>query len=247
MAESNVEIKNVIICFILLSIIYLVGLALQIRIIIISIQDRDMMWKINTSHSIIMTIYYAVQIIIQTVTHIVPNLSKYSGSWFCTFLLFSNLYGMVSIVGHSLFTAAHKYVFVINATEMIKFGKEKAKQISLWIRILLPAVFALTYTFRPYVRGIVDVDRCYGGLQYYLHGISILQHVDILDEKTLGGMAERLFFCGLGTYHQGGSFDQFMHIANQTYCFIQFVITCIIVGKMMEFLLYRRLFSFMER
>ena len=114
MAESNVEIKNVIICFILLSIIYFVGLALQIRIIIISIQDRDMMWKINTSHSIIMTIYYAVQIIIQTVTHIVPNLSKYSGSWFCTFLLFSNLYGMVSIVGHSLFTAAHKYVFVIN-------------------------------------------------------------------------------------------------------------------------------------
>ena len=99
---------TVIIITMSLILIYLIGLYLQIKIIMISKQDKDMTWKIDIAHSIVMIIYYAFIISIETTTRVIPKLSDFTGSWFCYFALYLRLYGMISISGHSLFVSMHK-------------------------------------------------------------------------------------------------------------------------------------------
>ena len=111
--ESSVDITTVIIATLSLVLIYLVGLYFQIKIIKISKKDKDMTWKIDISHSIVMIVHFGFQILFETTTNVIPNLSRFTGSWFCHCALFVRLYCMISIVSHSLVTAIHKYFFIV--------------------------------------------------------------------------------------------------------------------------------------
>ena len=222
----------------LLVLIYLVGLYLQIKTIMISKQNKDMTWKIDISHSIIMIIYYAFKIVFETIAHGIPKLSLFTGSWFCHLVLFINLYGMASIVGHSLHTSIHKYVFIEHQETVNNFGMEKARQISLWIYILNPAVFAVSWMVRPHYRAIVSVNRC--------HGLQ-LQEPGKAANETIGEIAERLFFCGLRDYDGYNSVDYFIYVASQVYCFLQTVLILIVVGNIIEIFFYKKIFYYMKR
>ena len=229
---------TVIIITMSLVLIYLVGLYLQIKIIMIAKHDKDTTWKIDISHSIVMIIYYAFIISIETTTHVIPNLSHFTGSWFCYFTLYLKLYGLISITVHSLYVSIHKYIFIVYQDKVNNFGKEKARQISFWIYILHPAVFAITWMVRPHYRAIASINRC--------HGLQSQEDSKEANE-TIGGLAQRLFFCGLGNYDGYNSFDYFIYLANQFYCFLQTVVILIVAGNIIEIFIYKKIFHWMKR
>ena len=236
--ESTFDVKTVILTTSGLVIIFLFGLYLQIKIIIISKHDEDMTWKIDITHSIVMIIYYAFIISIETTTHVIPNLSHFTGSWFCYFTLYLKLYGLISITVHSLYVSIHKYIFIVYQDKVNNFGKEKARQISFWIYILHPAVFAITWMVRPHYRAIASINRC--------HGLQLQEAAKVANE-TIGGMAQRLFFCGLGNYDGYNSFDYFIYLSNQFYCFLQTVVILIVAGNIIEIFIYKKIFHWMKR
>ena len=248
--ESNFDSTSIVIGTVFLSMIYLLGLYLQIRIIIISKQAQEMTWRSEITHSIIMIIYYAFRILTETLTLSIPNLGKYTGSWFCTLSLFVQLYGMNSILGHSLWIAVHKYVFIKHAKSVYKFGNEKAKHVFCWLHIILPAICAVGWMFRPYYRAIESVNRCHGGLDWQLFDGKLPKYKVKINETspiTIRKMAEKLFFCGLGYYDGNTFYDNFMYVGSQIYCFIQATWACTVVGNILEIFFYLRIFSFMER
>ena len=241
--ESSVDTTNVTIVTLSLVFIYLIGLYLQIKIIIISKQDKDMTWRIDISHSIVMIIYYTFQILFETITHVIPNLSHFTGSWFCYFALFVKLYGMASIVGHSLVIAIHKYIFIMHGEIINNFGKEKAKKIALWINVFLPSVWAMSWMVRPHY-SIASVNMCHGS---WIRLQESSNEVNETASYTPGKLAETFFFCGMGDYDGYSSFDYFIYVASQGYCFFQTVVSCIVVGNIIEIFFYKRIFNYMKR
>ena len=238
----EVNTTNVTVVVFVLVLLFLIGVYLQVRIIMVSKQDKEMTWKIDIGHSVVMIIYYAFQISFETSVHVIPKLTQVTGSWFCHFAKFIKLYGMVAIVGHSLFIALHKYLFIIHDEKIRKFGMEKAKKISLWIYILHPAIGALAYMVRPHFRAISSINRC--------HGLHFLDPVPVLNETTsftFKVWAEKFFFCGLGDYDYHNSFDYFVYLTNQAYCFLQVIGTCLIVGNIIEIYLYKNIFDYVKR
>ena len=165
---------------------------------------------------------------------------------------------MLSIVGHSLHTSIHKYVFIVHHETVINFGKEKAWQISLWIHIFLPAVLTVTWMVRPQYRsGITDyrfsefvsINSCHG-----LQGLEELMEVNItipFTTRVLPALTkpfyERFFFCGLGVYDGHTYFEYFIYVANQVYCLFQTVFTCLVVGNIIEIFFYKKIFNYMKR
>ena len=166
------------------------------------------------------------------------------------FVVFVQLYGMNSIIGHSLWIAVHKYVFIKHAKSVYKFGIEKAKHVFCWLHIILPAICAVGWMFRPYYRAIESVNRCHGGLDWQLFDGKLPKYKVKINETspiTIRKMAEKLFFCGLGYYDGNTFYDNFMYVSSQIYCFTQATWACTVVGNILEIFFYLRIFSFMER
>ena len=236
---SDVNTTNVTTVVVVLVLVFLIGLYLQIRIIMISTQDKEMTWKIDIAHSLIMIIYYSFQISFETSIHLVPELSQITGSWICHFAKFIKLYGMASIVGHSLFIAIYKYVFIIHDEKLRNIGLKKSKAIAIWIYILYPAVCAVSFMFRPHYRAIFSINRCHG-LQF------LYRERNETTPFTFKGLAQKNFFCGLGNYDPYNSFDYFIYVTNQAYCFLQVIWTCLIVGNIIEIYLYKNIFDYVK-
>ena len=185
----------------------------------------------------------------ETLTLYIPNLGNYTGSWFCTLSLFVQLYGMNSIVGHSLAIAIHKYVFIKHARAIHRFGNEKAKKVCFWLNVILPGICAIGWMFRPYYRAIDSVNRCHGGLDWQLFDLQQPQYKIEINESspiTIGKMVDKSFFCGLGYYDGDTFYDHFMYVSNQVMCFTQTIWACTVTGNLLEIFLYLRIFSFME-
>ena len=166
-----------------------------------------MMWKIDISHSIIMIIYYAFQIVMEGITHAIPNLSYFTGPWFCYLSQFLTLYGKISITLHSLHTATHKYIFIIHYDGIKRFGKEKAKQISLWIYLAVPIFMAVSWMVRPHFEAISSVNRCLDA-----NWTDRSKELNSTRPSSILDMGERmLLFCGLDDYQKQSTLDHFMH------------------------------------
>ena len=236
--ESTFDVKTVILTTSALVIIFLFGLYLQIKIIMISKKDKDMTWKIDISHSIIMIVHFGIQIVFETTTHVIPNLSLWTGPWFCYCVLFVRLYCVSAIISHSLVTSIHKYVFIIYREAINNFGIEKARLISLWITIFHPIVWAVSWMVRPHYRALSSINRC--------HGLALQESIKE-GNVTVGRMAERVLFCGLGDYDANSSSGYYIYVANQVMCFGQTVLLFIVVGNIIELFFYKKIFKYMKR
>ena len=226
-----------------LTLIFLIGLYLQVKIIIISKKEKEMMWKIDICHSVIMIIYYAFQILIETITHVIPNLSQFTGSWFCYASQFLTLYGKTSISLHSLHTATHKYIFIVHHETTHRYGIDKAKQVSLWTYLAIPIVMGTPWMLRPGFEAISSVNRCLDS-QWKEHPN---ENNDTAPNSLLEKGEDLILFCGFDDYDGNTSFDYFIHVANQIYCFAQTALAWRVLVNVIDILLYKKLFHYMRR
>ena len=216
---------------VVLSVIYLIGLFLNIRIILISKKEKDITWKIDIAHSVLLIIHYLVSIVMETVTYTIPNLHIYTGEWFCYFYLYIKLYGVISVTCHSTVVSIMKYLIIVR-----NFGNENTTQIIFWCNPLYPVVFATLSMLRPGFDGFLAVNSCFGGT--YTATSRFNQSYSSF---------QRFFLCGAYDDTHEYFLSYFIYIVSQVYCVLQASVSYAIGLNILDFYLYYKIFSYMRR
>ena len=240
--SDSSDLKSFVATFMTMLILFFIGLYLQIKIIIGSIENKGVNWKVDIQHSIIMIVFFSIRISFEMTTYIIPALHQYTGKWFCYFILFINQFGTVSIFSHSLIIAIYKYIYVMHNTFILSIGEEKANLISVWISIIFPAVFAISLTARP--------------SSTILHYSSVLSCMGMeieKDSQTHKPWIQRLktfFTCDLvDTTNQeiNDIWNRFIDIISVAGCSLTSFLLSMIVLNVFEVFFYCRLFAFAKR
>ena len=116
-------VLNIIIPTMLAIIIVFIGLYLHVKIIKISKKEKEMTWKLDITNSCILIFNCSHCLFMECITHIVPNLYKYTGEWFCYTSKIINYYGSLYTIGHSMIISILKYVLIVHWKKARSFGK----------------------------------------------------------------------------------------------------------------------------
>ena len=238
-SDSKADLSTFIIMNVLLSVIFIIGLYLQIKIIIVSKQEKDMTWKIDICHSVVMITHFCLRILFEFITYLTPLLHQYTGTWICYVVFFVTVYGSVSVISHSLVISIYKYICIVHQNQIQVFGVDRASLIAFWTNLLFPAVFAITLIARPYPLPWDKVNKC-----LEMHHWEYATKVN----ETSKSLLQRFLFCGFDNFDGHDSlFGHVMNVANMIGCFITSVLLFIVMTNIMEVFLYRQIFVYMKR
>ena len=239
-SNSITDLTTFIINNTLLSIIFLIGLYLHIKIIIVSNQEKDerLTWRIDICHSIVLITTCVLRILFWMVTYFIPCLHQYTGKWFCYVVWFVSGYCTISVVSHSLVISLYKYMFIVHQKRINVFGKDKASQIAFWANLVFPAVFALAFIARPNDITVPTVADCLGRQEEFAARAN----------ETFKSRMQRRTFGEFRDYDDHDGFlGQLINVVNKTGCFLTSVIWWIIMSNIMEGFVYRKIFIYMKR
>ena len=237
-SDLHDNLNTFIITNIFLFALFIIGLILQIKIIIVSKKEKDITWKLDISHSLTMIIYFFLRILFEIITHITQSLHLYTGKWVCYVALFVNLYGTFSVTSHSLTVSIHKYIFIVHQNRIRRFRIDRADVFAFWANLIFPGILAISVIARPSVSAFSSVFSCLGTQD---------QYADKLNE-TSKALLQRYLFCGVDDFKDNDSvIGYIMNVVNSMGCFITSVLFFIIMTNMIEGFLYRQIFVYTKR
>ena len=230
--SDSIDLKSFVAAITTLLTLFVIGLYLQIKIMRGLIRNKGVNWKVDVQHSIIMIGFFSFRICFEMVTYFIPTLHQYTGNWFCYITLFINQFGIASIFSHSLIIAIYKYIYVMHNPFILFIGEDKANLISVWISIILPALFAISFTARPSTMlSYSSILNCLG------------MKAEPLDLRTF-------FTCGFDdvTYHDRNELsNQIINFVTIAGCTLTSILLAIIILNVFEVFCYYRLFAFAKR
>ena len=231
----------IIVYTIILSLIVCLGIGLNIKAILHFRKVKDFTWMIDITHSIVLIIYFTTSFILDALTlSIQQPLHLYSGRWLCDFSSLVIIYGLYSIVSHSLIISIMKYVFIVKNTMVQDVGSEKVKQIFFRVNLLLPlAMWLLQFvTHTNDYTGFNSLGRCYD-VDLEARGNSTLKTTDNYI----------FFFCELdrNLVREGPYLDIIIHISKLVFCLLSQITTSILSSNVCEGFFYFMIFRKMNR
>ena len=224
-----------------LLVFFFIGLYIQIKIIIVSMREKGVNWKVNIVHSIVMMTFFGVRISFEIVTYFIPSLHLYTGSWFCYLTLFVNQFGAASLLSHSLVVAIYKYIYVMHNDFILSIGENKASSISAWISILLPLVLGISFTARP---------SSFLSYSSVLNCLAMKVEKDAHEHVPWSRIFKYYFTCGFAdsTAHtRYRLFNLVINIIAILGCSLTSALLVVIVLNILEVVCYCRLFAFARR
>ena len=236
---SKQDLTSFIIANIFLIGIFLLGLHFQIQIIISSIREKGVTWRIDMCNSIVMIFFYSFRIIFEIITYFIPVLYPYTGRWFCWIALFINLFGATFIISHSLVVSAYKYVYIVHNDLVRYIGGNNVSIASMGLSLLLPALLTLMFVMRPTIPTYSSIYNCLG--------MEVEKSAHVNESSAV--KVQRLLFCGFDDFSdtEYGLMDYFINIINMMGCFISVAIVAAIIANITEAFLYLKIFSFIKR
>ena len=238
---KNITSQSFWISSLILVILFAIGLFLQIRIIRVSVRTKVTTWKIDTSHSIIMIIYFSFRIFFEKLIDVFPTFHQHCGTWFCYLALFIQIFCGLSMVSNSFIVALYKYLYIVRHNLFRAIGDERADEVLIWCSLFVQVALSISAIARPSFLPFSSVIRCLG------------QKIESTHDKTKMSpnlMIKNFFFCGLDDYEKDqvdGILSYAMNVTNITTCFITSVIFFVILTNLMEMFLYQRIFVCMKR
>ena len=147
--------------------IWIIGWYFHVKIIKISLKEKEMTWKLDVTNSCLILFHYTHVIFMDIITYIIPNLHWYTGNWFCYASKVVNHYGNLYVVGHSMMVSLLKFTLIVYWQRAREFGNDKIKEIMFWLNFCYPAVNVLIYViiepnFYLIYDGYARIDRCLG-------------------------------------------------------------------------------------
>ena len=124
------------------SIVFCIGLFVQIKIIKVCKKEKNKTWQIHIFHSITMTVLFASRLIFMAIGYLSPSVFVTIGSWVCHIFRFVFLYGFISVLSNSLVIASMKFVLIVHAMKALAFGHSRIQKIFFWVNLLFPFILS---------------------------------------------------------------------------------------------------------
>ena len=167
-------------------ILYAIGSYIQIKVISTCRKEKDKVWQITITNSIIMMIVFSFVMIFETVTSHVPVMSQHTGEWICFVAAFIYIYGPIIMGLHSFVVSLMKFVFIVYQDTAIDFGEEKLKKIFFVGNLVHALVLSIPSLIFYDFESLPSVIECLG-----LHE-KVLEHFN-----TSNAAIDKMFFCKL--------------------------------------------------
>ena len=125
-----------------IAILYVIGLYLNIKILIVSRKEKSMTWRIDFAHSIILIFLYTYNPLIHSIPYFVQDLYLVTGTWFCYAAKVVSHFLISYLASHSLIIAFLKYIVIVYGEKFGSF-KEKIIKVFFYINVAYPIFLTL--------------------------------------------------------------------------------------------------------
>ena len=229
----GVTLSVVLVHLIVRVVVYAIGLFINIKLISVCWKKKETStWQIHMTNSIFLTVYWPLDLTFLAVSKTIPNLSMYTGEWFCKFAAFVMIYGVYMIITNSLVVAAMKYVFIVHDQTARAYGHEKLQKIFSIIYLAIPFVFATMSLITNDYDSYKAVNVCLG-----------------LDREQMlrRSIWEKLFLCNSKKSSAIMTDNYSINVALQSTCAIKSVLSYITTFNLVEAFFYYKIFTKMKR
>ena len=210
-----------------------IGLFIHVKIIQQSKADRSKAWLIHISHSLVVTFHYGIRVPFQAITHFVPHLSSYIGSWVCYIAAFNFFYGFQAVSAHSLWIAVEKYILIIHTMKARAFGEEHIEKIFCCLHVMCPFLLSIIAMLTTNYETRADVKSCFGLTAESLEP----------SNSSVSGRSN-FIFCDVSGYSETNVIVPYVV---QFFCVSRTVLNIIVGTNLPEAFFYYKIFKSMKR
>ena len=221
--------------FVISIFIYIIGLSLHAKIILISKKEKWITWKLDVANSSLIIVHYANIILIHTTNIISSGFHLYIGRWFCYTSSAMVYYGVLYVTGHTFVVALMKYFIIVRWTLVRRLGKERVKQIFFLLNLIHPLFMILLHLMvRPtFFR---DLDRF-----AKIDGCKLTTA-----DTTANGNLLSFQLCSFTSPLNDNYLDYTFYVLKTLLCVIQTILLLLIALNVFEVILYRKIFIFAQ-
>ena len=239
MAELALVITASLISFLF----YITGIYFHSKIIKVSLKDKEMSWQLDVIYSCVRVTQNTISYLFYAITYLIPNLSLYTGEWFCYAYKLLLQYNSLIFSAHSFIVAVLKYVVIVHWQKSREIGHDRIKKLFSVIGILIYPMFIniAFFALRPDVLwaydGFKQVDLCLGDPKnIWVEGSNTTQ-------TKLYDICWEIY-----ESHSENDFQYFFQILLPCgLCWIQIICMYAIFFNLMDMIVYHRIFSAARR
>ena len=142
-------------------ILFIIGAMVNVKVLVLLKKENSILMETTTLLIWTQIIFYPVGLIFITSTDFIHPIYKIFGHWFCTLMwLFMDLCSYI-IIFYSFFAASIRYFFIVHYSTAKMYGKEKIKNIFLFLYILIPCLCVL-WQVPEELHHNSYINKCYG-------------------------------------------------------------------------------------
>ena len=215
------------------TVLFGIGLFHHVKIIHESKVERSKTWLIQISHTVITTFHFGIRIPFQAISHFVPNVSSYIGSWFCYIQAFNGFYGLQEISAHSLWIAVEKYILIVHHLKARPFGEDKIEKIFCCLHAICPVLLSIIPMLTTNYETRADLKSCFGLTD---------ESLDISNSSASGKRS--FLFCDVSSYSE---ISVILPYVVQSFCVSRAMVNIVVGTNLPEAFFYYKIFQSMKR
>ena len=231
MEKQNIHISQVVLYIVFVSIVFVIGMFLQIKIIKRARQEKPVTWKTEIFHSIVMIIHFSIVLFLEVLVYVIPDYT--GGGWICTLSRFIRRCGIVTISSHSLLISVQKYIVIVNS-----INGNSERHILEIVLLVISVTFSILWAAATFIRNVSSIptysslESCFALGNWW--GPNTVDNSDIT-------------FCKFG--RNKGYYDEgkFIYFTTEVYCIAQTSLSVMIHFNIFEAFVYYKIFRFINR
>jgi hypothetical protein len=221
-----------IISIIIEALLFLSGLFINTKIVLLEWKKRESKtWQIQIVCSICSTIYFAFDLPFSAISAAIPDLSNYTGDWFCNLATFIIIYGIFTFTTNSVVIAVMKYTFIVHPFKALEWGHAKIQKLFLVIYITIPSLMATIVIVTKDFESYKYIRMCFG----------------MKKEDLETHIWKRLLLCNLKEIGIDESDNTHLQNSVYTICALRSGLAFLITSNIMEAFFYYKIFTKMKR
>ena len=233
----DLELITIIIVFLATLLVGIVGIFLNIKIIKVSLKEKEITWKLDVSNSVVLIVHFSNLIFTYVFNYGFKNAYWYPGEWFCQLTNVSIYLGVLSISQHSLIISSLKYLIIVHWENVRNYGREKMINMFLWINLMHPWITVMLHlcirpTFFNDYDEFAQFHRCFGVAS------------NITESRSSIWTFE---FCDFSQPSSNDYFDYSIYFFRTTFCGLHIVLLYVVTMNILEAVFYIRIFRLFRR
>ena len=194
-------------------------------------KEKGLVNDVTQFYCIVMITTYPSWLLFVTMTDFLYPLKDIMGQWICSFMRIIFYMNFNVVIFHSFIVALMRYFFIVHEEKVKNFGKQKTKNIFLFLIIFVPILLIVWGFIENQAFGfVIALNRCYA-----------VEYKVFLVELTTG----KNLFCIFQTID--GKYGYILSVVRHITCITKVVIVMLVGMNITEGFLYYKIFSHITR